>query len=590
MPGNTSSITQWTSAASRLVLPTAHVDPYVIERLPAAEHQPELHFDLVGEGSLAYPPQLNCAAELLDRMVASGHGERIALRTLDGCWTYRDLLWQSNRIACVLRDELGLLPGNRVLLRGYNNPMLAACWLGVLKAGGVVITSMPLLRARELRQMMSKAHVNFALCDVRLHAELQQALSELPEPSELPVLHYTAHDGALQETEETKETKTASQNLPAATLNHLLGQVPATQASGFCNAATRAEDPALIAFTSGTTGTPKASVHLHRDLLAICDTFSAHILRPTPADVFCGTSPLAFTYGLGGLLCFPLRHGASSLLLERPNAEQVLQAMRQHKVSICFSVPTFWRQLAALLEEQAGQAKELPHLRHCISAGEPLPDATRVAWRQASGKEIIDGLGSTELLHIFISHSNEAARRGAVGQAVPGYRICIMDENMQILPPNQQGRLAVQGPTGCRYLDDERQQDYVVQGWNLTGDTGHVDADGYFYFYARSDDMIVSAGYNIAGPEVEAALLQHPAVLECGVVGVADEERGQLVKAFVVLRAGWTQDQDLLRQLQEHCKHCIAPYKYPRQIEFISALPRTETSKLQRFRLRERAS
>jgi 2-aminobenzoate-CoA ligase len=556
---------------NRILGLSAHIDRFVSEHLPLRKDLPELRFDLP---RLSYPAQLNCAVELLDCMVANGHGARIALRTLDGHWTYHDLLQHSNRIACVLRDELGLQPGNRVLLRGYNSPMLAACWLAVLKAGGVAVTSMPLLRARELRQMLEKAHINFALCDVRLRDELIQA----QQTTDLQrVLYYGCGYGCG-----------ADDSLAAAppdALDALLARVAPAAAECFPNVMTSAEDPALIAFTSGTTGTPKASVHLHRDVLAICDTFPAAMLQPVADDVFCGTSPLAFTYGLGGLLCFPLRYGASSLLLEQPTPALILQAMQQQRATICFSVPTFWRQLAVLLE--ADQVA-LPALRHCISAGEPLPEATRSAWRQASGKEIIDGLGSTELLHIFISHTAETRRSGSIGQAVPGYRMRIQDENGQLLPAGQLGRLAVQGPTGCRYLADERQRSYVEQGWNLTGDTGYLDAEGYFYFHARSDDMIVSAGYNIAGPEVEAALLQHPAVFECAVVGVPDAARGQLVKAFVVLHSGHEPSSGLIKALQAHVKQCIAPYKYPREIEFASALPRTETSKLQRFRLRER--
>lgn len=558
---------------------SAHVDRYVIDHLPPRGDWPELRFDLADPG---YPPSLNCAVELLDRMVAAGHGERIALRSLEDSWSYRELLRLSNRIARVLRDELGLLPGNRVLLRGYNGLLLAACWLAVLKAGGVVVTSMPLLRARELRQMIVKARIDFALCDARLLDELMQARQQTTELKR--VLHYNAASFDAPGSSALSVSPDSSDSLDT-----LLAQAATEDHAGFGNVETSAEDPALIAFTSGTTGMPKASVHFHRDVLAVCDAFPAAMLQPVPDDIFCGTSPLAFTYGLGGMLCFPLRYGASSLLLERPTPALMLHAMTQQRATICFSVPTFWRQLAALIE--AGDADhDLSRLRHCISAGEPLPEATRAAWRRASGKEIIDGLGSTELLHIFISHTAASLRRGAVGHAVPGYRLCIMNDRGQPLPAGQMGRLAVKGPTGCRYLDDERQRSYVEQGWNLTGDTGTLDADGYFHFHARNDDMIVSAGYNIAGPEVEEALLQHPAVFECGVVGVPDAARGHIVKAFVLLRPGHEPGPLLAAQLQDHAKQRIAPYKYPRVIEFVSELPRTETSKLQRFRLRERTS
>ncbi|SMB27586.1 AMP-dependent synthetase and ligase [Sterolibacterium denitrificans] len=569
---------EMTEAAAVAGHVSAHVDRYVSDHLPPRGDWPELCFDLP---ALNYPPRLNCAVELLDRMVAAGHGDRVALRSLEASWSYRELLLHSNRIARVLRDELGLLPGNRVLLRGYNSPLLAACWLAVLKAGGIVVTSMPLLRARELRQMITKARIDFALCDVRLLDELMQAGRQTTELKR--VLHYRADSFDMPGSSDSSDSPDS--------LDLLLARAVAGDHDGFDNVATSAEDPALIAFTSGTTGIPKASVHFHRDVLAICDTFPAAMLQPVPEDVFCGTSPLAFTYGLGGMLCFPLRYGASSLLLERPTPALMLQAMVQQRASICFSVPTFWRQLAVLVE--TGE-HDLSHLRHCVSAGEPLPEATRAAWRRAAGKEIIDGLGSTELLHIFISHTAASLRRGAIGHAVPGYRLCVMGDRGQPLPAGQLGRLAVKGPTGCRYLDDERQRSYVDvdagagQGWNLTGDTGILDADGYFHFHARSDDMIVSAGYNIAGPEVEAALLQHPAVFECGVVGIPDAERGHIVKAFVVLHPGHAPGPLLAAQLQAHAKQRIAPYKYPREIEFVSELPRTETSKLQRFRLRER--
>lgn len=541
--------------------PTAHLDTFVRDHLPPRGDWPELRFDLA---ALRYPEHLNCAVELLDRMVAEGHGERVALRTPEAECTYRQLLVRANGIARVLRDELGLSPGNRVLLRGYNHPMLVACWLAVLKAGGIVVTSMPLLRARELRQMTDKARIGFALCDARLLEELELARQGMPEP--MRVLHFNAGG--------------------AGSLEALIEAAPASEASeAFANVATRADDVALIGFTSGTTGAPKASVHFHRDVLTVCDCFPRAILNPAVDDIFCGTSPLAFTYGLGGLLCFPLRYGASSLLLERPTPESLLQAIQAQKATICFSVPTFWRQMAGMARDF-----DLASLRLCISAGEPLPDSTRQLWRKATGKEIIDGLGTTELLHIFVSHAAGKARRGAIGQAVPGYQVCVLDAEGRPLPAGQPGRLAVKGPTGCRYLGDERQRDYVDRGWNLTGDTCLMDADGYVYYRARNDDIIVTAGYNIAGPEVEEALLQHPAVLECGVVGVPDAERGQIVKAFVVLRPGLDAAcggaTALVAELQDFVKQRIAPYKYPRAIEFVTSLPRTETSKLQRFRLR----
>ena len=229
----------------------------------------------------------------------------------------------------------------------------------------------------------------------------------------------------------------------------------------------------------------------------------------------------------------------------------------------------------------------LGSLRKCVSAGEALPAQTRALWQQATGLTLIDGIGSTEMLHIFISADETTARPGATGVPVPGYRAIIVDEQGRELPPGQVGRLAVKGPTGCKYLDDPRQANYVQNGWNLTGDAYLIDADGQFVYQARTDDMIVSGGYNIAGPEVEAALLLHPAVAECGVVGASDEARSMVVKAFVVLKPGFEAGDTLARTLQDFVKQTIAPYKYPREIAFRSALPRTETGKLQRFRLKE---
>ena len=538
---------------------TSHLDTFARDHLPSRHQWPELRFDLP---ELQYPERLNCAVELLDRMVANGHGERIALRTPEGACTYRQLLARANRIAHVLRDDMKLVPGNRVLLRGYNHPMMVACWLAVLKAGGIVVASMPLLRAKELRQMVAKASIGLALCDARLLDELGLARQAAPEdrPDLMRILHFNGGGrGSLEELLETKPT-------------------------GFANVDTCADDVALIAFTSGTTGEPKASMHFHRDVLAVCDCFPRSILKASADDVFCGMPPLAFTYGLGGLLCFPLRHGASSVLLERPTAEALLQTIQDCKATICFAVPTVWRQMAGLAKEKCF---DVSSLRQCVSAGEPLPDATRQLWKAATGIEIIDGLGTTEMLHIFISHTPQAARRGATGYVIPGYQAQVIDAAGNPLPPGQIGRLAVKGPTGCRYLADARQTLYVENGWNVTGDAYLMDADGYFYYQARNDDIIVSAGYNIAGPEVEAALQQHPAVLECGVVGVPDAERGQLVKAFVVLRPGSLPGPGLVEELQDFVKQSIAPYKYPRAVEFVDALPRTETNKLQRFRLRE---
>lgn len=550
------------------LLPSSRVDPFVRDHLPAEQNWPRLCWNEVGHD---YPEQLNCAAELLDAQVERGWGERIALRTETSTCTYRELLHRANGIARVLRDKLGLVPGNRVLLRGYNHPMLVACWLGVLKAGGVVITSMPLLRSRELVQMLDKAHVDFALCDKRLHEPLEQACAiaqKLP-----PTLYFNDDATNFQAASNSQES--------LRSLDTWLAEMSEAELSSFENARTQSDDPALIAFTSGTTGLPKACVHVHRDVLAICDAFPPDILSPRASDIFCTTSPLAFTYGLGAAVCFPLRYGASSLLMESSTPAGILRAIERHHVTILLSVPTFWRQMTPLAHDYS-----LARLRCCVSAGEPLPEATRRHWHEATNLEIIDGLGTTELLHIVIAHPPDRVRKGAVGTAVRGYEICILDDAGQPLPPGTLGRLAVRGPTGCRYLDDARQRDYVVDGWNLTGDVGMMDEAGYFYYHARHDDLIVTSGYNVTGQEVEDVLLHHPAVLECAVIGVPDEARGQLIKAFVVPKPGIQADSSLTKALQDFVKQQVAPYKYPRLIEFLEALPRTESSKLQRYKLR----
>ena len=544
--------------------PTAHIDTYVRDKLPPKAQWPKLVFDLP---ELRYPKRLNCAAELLDKMAAGVHGERAVIRTLiEGraySCSYRTLLARANQIARVLTEDLKLKPGNRVLLRAPNNPMMAACWLAVVKAGLVAVPTMPLLRAKELKQIIDKAKVGAALCDVRLKAELELARAECRDMKQ--VLYFN-DDGADS-----------------------LEQRLAAKSTAFRNVDTAADDPCMIAFTSGTTGQPKGTVHFHRDVMAMCDCFPRSCLKPTAQDIFCGTPPLAFTFGLGGLLCFPMRFGASTVLMERLSPDSLLETIQKMKATICFTAPTYYRQMATLVRNY-----NLRSLKKCVSAGEALPDATRQLFKEASGIEIIDGIGSTEMIHIFISHTPERVRPGATGYAIPGYEATVIDENGKPCAPGVVGRLAVKGPTGCRYLADSRQKNYVIgagqlRGWNLTGDAYKMDADGYFYYQARTDDMIISAGYNIAGPEVEAALLQHPAVAECGVVGVPDTERGQIVKACVVLKSGYTGNELMEKELQEFVKHTIAAYKYPRAIEFTTSLPRTETGKLQRFRLREPA-
>ena len=534
--------------------PTAHLDTFARDHLPPPEEWPAI--DLSGVPHLALRPRINAAAEFLDAMCAAGHADRPALLAPGVRWTYAELTERANRIAGALR-ELGLVPGNRVLLRGYNSPLTFAAWFGVLKAGGIVVATMPLLRARELTAIIAKAQVRFALCDARLMEEMETAAAESPS------LERTVGFG----------------DDGADSLERRMARAPAD----FANVETSAEDVALIAFTSGTTGQPKGTMHVHRDLLASADTFSAHVLRPQADDVFCGSPPLAFTFGLGGYVLFPMRVGAATVMLEQASPPHLLQGMQDFGATVCFTAPTAYRAMTALAKEY-----DLSALRKCVSAGEPLPAATFEAWREATGVKIIDGIGSTEMLHIFISSAGDEIRPGSTGRAVPGYRARVVDDVGDEVPVGRPGRLQVQGPTGCRYLaDPERQRAYVQDGWNVTGDTYVMDADGYFWYQARNDDMIISSGYNIAGPEVENCLLEHPAVLECAVVAAPDPERGNVVKAVVVLREGWTADEGLVKTLQDWAKQKIAPYKYPRRVEFVASLPRTQTGKLQRFRLRQ---
>jgi 2-aminobenzoate-CoA ligase len=479
--------------------------------------------------------------------------------------TYAELLEEANRIANVLLSDLGLVPGNRVLLRGFNNDVMAACWLGVVKAGCVVVTTMPLLRAKELIDVITAGEITHAICDARLVDELHAARPSCPTLTTVILSHLQGPGSLSARMKKHRDT--------------------------FDNVETASDDVCMIAFTSGTTGRPKGTMHFHRDVLAICDTFPPSSFAPAPDDVFIGTPPLAFTYGLGGALLFPLRAGASTVLLEKPAPDVLLDAIAEFGATVCFTAPTSYRAMAPL----ADRAK-IRTLRACVSAGETLPVGTRTLWENATGVRIIDGIGSTEMLHIFIAASGDEIRPGATGKPVPGYIACVLDDDGKPLAPGTVGRLAVKGPTGCRYLADPRQRDYVQHGWNLTGDAYLLDEDGYFWYQARTDDMIISSGYNIAGPEVEGALLEHPRVLECAVVGAPDEARGTIVKAFVVLRDALplrpskgqddTGDAALVTELQDFVKARIAPYKYPRAIEFVAELPRTQTGKLQRFKLR----
>ncbi|QUQ62515.1 AMP-binding protein [Kutzneria sp. CA-103260] len=524
---------------------TAHVDTFCRDHLPPGDAWPDLVFDLP---ELHYPDWLNCADSLLDDTVRRLGPDRPCLRTETGTWTYGDLLSAANRAAHVLTDHCGLRPGNRVLLRGPNNPWLVAAWFAVLKAGGVAVTTMPLLRAREIADLVELTKPDLAICDHRFLDELALGAPELP------VLGYggPGPDDLTALASSTSDT--------------------------FTSVATAADDVAILAPTSGTTGKPKATMHFHRDLLICADTFSRHIVRPNQDDVFAGSPPIGFTFGLGGLVLFPLRAGASTLLLERATPVELADAVAKHRVTVLFTAPTAYRAMLA-----GDKASALTGLRRCVSAGEHLPTATWRDFLAKTGIRIINGIGGTEMLHIYIAAADEEIRPGSTGRVVPGFHAVILDENGDPVPDGVSGRLAVKGPTGCRYLSDERQRTTVHRGWTLTGDSYHRDADGYYWFEARNDDMIVSSGYNIAGPEVEAALLDHPDVLDVAVIGAPDAERGTVVKAFVVPRAESTVTAG---ELQDFVKHALAPYKYPREVVFLDALPRTATGKVQRYRLR----
>jgi 2-aminobenzoate-CoA ligase len=548
--------------AEPTLAPSSHVDTFARDRLPPADQWPVFLFD---RPELQYPAQINCAVELVDQHVAQGAGARIAVhgRNAQGAfhWTYAQLQAQIDGIAHVLTKDMGLVSGQRLLLRGGNSPMMAACFLAGIKAGLVVVPTMPLLRAAELKQIIDKAQVQAALCDDELSVELGHCMA--PDHAHCaPVLEQVIHFKTQ-----------APDGLEARMQVHR---------EAFAAHPTSRDDVCLIAFTSGTTGQPKGTMHFHRDVLAMCDLFPRHVLHMDASDVVCGTPPVAFTFGLGGLLAFPLRYGACTVLLEKHTADTLLQTIQTYGVTQCYTAPTMYRQMAGLV---AGYT--LKTLKHTVSAGEALPDATRQLWKLATGLEMTDGIGGTEVIHIYISSAGAQVRAGSIGQVVPGYVAKIVDEQMQTVPPGVVGRLAVRGPTGCRYLDDPRQKDYVKDGWNLPGDTFVMDVDGYFSYQARNDDMIISAGYNIAGPEIESALMQHPAVAECGVVGVPDEERGQVVRAFVVLKSGHIANAEMTLDLQAFVKQAIAPFKYPRSVVYLEVLPRTETGKLQRFKLRQ---
>ncbi|MFI5873799.1 AMP-binding protein [Streptomyces sp. NPDC051445] len=530
---------------------SAHVDTFARDHLPPPGDWPDLRFELPG---LDYPDRVNCAAELLDRAAP----DRPVFHTPSGpSWTYGELRARVDRIAHLLSGELGVVPGNRVLLRGPTTPWLAACWLAVLKAGAIAVTVLAQQRPNELRTMCDIARVGYALCDIRAVDDLAKA--------EVPGLRITTYGG----------------DAPDDLLNRPAPTAPYEAVE------TASDDVALIAFTSGTTGRPKGCLHFHRDVLAVADTFSRHVLKPLADDVFAGSPPLGFTFGLGGLVVFPMRAGASALLLEQAGPRQLLPAIAEHRVSVLFTAPTAYRAMLDDLNRPHEGNGPGPHdvssLRRCVSAGENLPAATWRAWHERTGLRLINGIGATELLHIFISAADEHIRPGTTGVPVPGWYARVQDAGGEPVPDGEPGLLAVRGPVGCRYLADPRQRQYVRDGWNVTGDTYVRESDGYFRYVARADDMIISAGYNIAGPEVEEALLRHPEVLEAAVVGRPDARRGQAVVAFAVLREGARRDAEALRAF---LKQELAPYKCPREFVFLDALPRTATGKLQRFRLR----
>ena len=534
---------------------TAHLDTFARDHLPPAD---ELPVFLDEHPAYRYPERLNCVGPLLDRWVEEGHGDAPCLFSPGESQTYRQLQDRVNRLCNVFTQEFGLVPGSRLFLRSANNPWMVATYLAGLKAGLVVVATMPLLRAKEIAYPINKAEIAVALCDAALADEMEKARSVTPGLARL--VYWGAGDDA--------------------SLEHLVE--PASP--DFAAVDTAADDICLIAFTSGTTGEPKGCMHTHRDMLAVCDGFSQMILRPEPSDRFIGSAPLAFTFGLG-IVIFPMRIGGSFVVVEKAGPDDLLAAMEHFRATICFTAPTAYRAMIPKLAQH-----DVSSLRKCVSAGETLPKGTWEAWHDATGIRLIDGIGGTEVLHIYISAPEDAIRPGSTGRVIPGYEAKIVDDEGRDLAPGTVGRLALRGPVGCRYLDDPRQRVYVQNGWNLPGDSFVMDEDGYFWYQARSDDMIISAGYNIAGPEVEAALLTHPAIAECGVVGAPDEERGQIVKAYVVLAPGHGPDGELARTLQDHVKREVAPYKYPRAIEFLSELPKTSSGKLQRVALRQRAS
>jgi 2-aminobenzoate-CoA ligase len=528
-------------------------DNFAHSHLPHASLMPEC---FTGHPDFEFPEDLNCVERLLDRHITEGNGEKIAIRTFEGNWNYRELYEKANQVAHVLREEMGLIPGNRVLIRSANNPMYVACWFGILKAGGIVVATMPLLREKELSVMVECAEISHALCDYTL----EEALLAVESPF---LNHIITFDGSGQH---------------VSKLETLMGNKPKT----FENYPTKADSLAIIGFTSGTTGRPKMTSHYHKDILLICEAFPKYSLQPTPNDIFTGSPPLGFTFGLGGLVLFPFYYGASTFLIEKPSPDLLLKAIAEHKVTICFTAPTAWRVLTTKVKDY-----DISSLRKCVSAGETLPLKVWEEWYEATGLKIIDGIGSTEILHIFISSNEENMRKGATGLPIRGYEARIIDNKGNEVTDGTPGRLAVRGITGCKYLNSpDKQKEYVQDGWNITGDIFRKDEDGYYWFVARGDDMIISSGYNIAAIEVESVLLMHDDVAECAVVGLPDQNRGMLVCAYIVLKDKQKACPELTKTLQDWFKNVAAPYKYPREIRYMDTLPKTETGKIQRFKLK----
>ncbi len=534
--------------------PSGHVDTFTRDNLPPTDQWPDI--DLTG---FSYPEYMNAGVELTDRMVERGFGDHTALIGNGRRRTYKELSDWTNRLANALVSDFGVKPGNRILIRSANNPAMVACWLAATKAGAVVVNTMPMLRAGELAKIVDKAEITLALCDTRLMDDMVACAKDSAWLKQVIGFDGTAnHDAELDRAALDKPVK-------------------------FEAVKTGRDDVALLGFTSGSTGVPKATMHFHRDLLIIADAYAKEVLGVTPDDVFVGSPPLAFTFGLGGLAVFPLRFGASAALLENASPPNLIEIIQKYRATICFTAPTAYRAMLAAMDAGA----DLSSLRVAVSAGETLPAPVFDQWVNKTGRPILDGIGATEMLHIFISNRLDDTKPACTGKPLTGYQAIVVDDDMREVPRGTVGRLAVRGPIGCRYLADDRQKDYVRDGWNLTGDSFVEDEDGYFHFAARSDDMIVSAGYNIAGPEVEAALLSHASVRECAVIGVADGDRGHIVEAHVVLEAHEVPSAELVKLLQDHVKSVIAPYKYPRSVVFTKALPKTESGKIQRFRLKQ---